>query len=263
MGTGAIGSTSFWQQDQNFWQQAQSNDSTIAATNSVINAMSAAETSEGKGLASIANKSALNRVNSQLVSAIQSILDGGTGSTSSSASSSSSSAGTPAAPAIGTGTQALTTSTSLSTLGVLAGGTITVSSGAYTTTYTSTGNDTVGDFMQAVNTDLVGNAPVTASLSSTGRLVLTGKNTTNMILVGGVYASNIGFGVNNNSFKPTKGTPASTPPATTSTASSSTAKTSTASTAKSYTTVGSEISSSAASLLSDSGAGGSLVDMLA
>jgi hypothetical protein len=266
MSTGGIGSTpSFWQQDQSYWQQAQSNDSSIAATNSVINAMSAAETSQGKGLASIANKSALNRVNSQLVSAIQNILDGGTGSSSSSSTSSSSSSSSVPVPATATGTAALSTSTPLSTLGVLAGGTITVTAGADMTTYTSTGSDTVGDLMHALNTDLVGNAPVTASLSSSGRLVLTAKNDTDMILVGGVYASNIGFGVNNNSFQPTKGTStASTTPATTSTTSSqSTAKTSTASTSKSYTTVASEMSSSAASLLSDSGAGGSLVDMLA
>lgn len=268
MGTGAIGSTpSFWQQDQSFWQQAQSNDSSIAATNSVINAMSAAESSQGKGLASIANKAALNRVNSQLVSAIQNILDGGTGSSSSSATSSSSSTSTAPAPAIATGTAALTTGTPLSTLGVLAGGTITVSSGAYTTTYTSTGSDTVGDLMHALNNDLVGNAPVTASLSSTGRLVLTAKNDTNMILIGGVYASNIGFGATNDSFQPTKGTskaPSTSTAATSTSTSSSTSKSSsTAKTSKSYTTLASETAGSAASVLSDSGAGGSLVDMLA
>jgi hypothetical protein len=256
MGTGAIGSTSsFWQQDQSYWQQAQSNDSSVAASDSVINAMSSAETSLGKGLASIANSSALSRVNSQLVAAIQGILDGNTGSSSSSSSPS---------PAVGTGTASLSLSTPLSLLGIPTGGEITVSAGADTTTYMSTGTDTVGDLMNAINTDAYGNAPVTASLNSGGRLVLTSKNTTDVITVGGLYASNVGFGVNNRSFKPTEGTSStsstSTAPASTST---STTKTSTAKTSTSYSTLASETASSAASVLSDSGAGGTLVDLLA
>jgi hypothetical protein len=267
MGTGAIGSTSsFWQQDQSYWQQAQSNDSSVAASDSVINAMSSAETSLGKGLASIANSSALSRVNSQLVAAIQGILDGNTGSSSSSsagASSSSSSSSSPS-PAVGTGTASLSLSTPLSLLGIPTGGEITVSAGADTTTYMSTGTDTVGDLMNAINTDAYGNAPVTASLNSGGRLVLTSKNTTDVITVGGLYASNVGFGVNNRSFKPTEGTSStsstSTAPASTST---STTKTSTAKTSTSYSTLASETASSAASVLSDSGAGGTLVDLLA
>jgi trimeric autotransporter adhesin len=270
MSIGAIGSTpSFWQQDQSYWQQAQSNDSSVAASDSVINAMSSAETSLGKGLASIANKTALNRVNSELTAAIQNILSGNTGSSSSSSSAtSSSSSGTPAAPAIGTGTAAVTLSTPLSTLGVLAGGSITVSAGAYTTTYTSTGTDTVGNLIYAINQDQVGNAPVTASLNSDGRLVLTGKNDTDTITVGGVYAANIGFGASNDSFKPTAGTASSTS-TDSSTGTSSTSSTSSASTSsstsksRSYSTVASETASDAASVLSDSGAGGLLVDMLA
>ena len=74
MSTGGIGSsTSFWQQDQSYWQQASSNDSSISATDSVINAISSAETSKGKGLASIANQTALNRTDSQLEAAVEQI----------------------------------------------------------------------------------------------------------------------------------------------------------------------------------------------
>jgi hypothetical protein len=273
MGTGSIGSsTSFWQQDQSYWQQASSNDSSISATDSVINAISSAETSKGKGLASIANQSALNRTDSDLEAAIQSILSGNTGSSSSSSTSSStSSSSTSPAPATGTGTAVLSTSTSLSTLGIPAGATISVTASGDTTRYTSTGSDTVGDLMQTLNQDLVGNAPVTASLSSSGRLVLTAKNDTAMITVGGIYASNIGFGGTNNNFSPTKGTSSASSTSSSTTASKSTSTSSSTSkstststsTKKSYTTLASETSSSAASVLSDSGAGGTLVDMLA
>lgn len=273
MSIGSIGSsTSFWQQDQNFWQQAQQNDNTLTASDSIINAMSSAETSLGKGLASIANQTALNRVNSQLTSAIENILNGNTGSSSSSTTSSSSSSSSSSAPspATGTGTAVLSTSTPLSLLGVLAGGSITVSAGANTTEYTSTGTDTVGDLLSAINANNFGNAQVTASLNSSGNLVLTSKNDTNTIIVGGIYASNIGFAVGHQTFTPTKSSSSSaasggTGTSTASSASSSTStKSSSSSTAKtSYTTLASEMSSSAASLLSDSGVGGTLVDMLA
>src|SRR5579863_4988688 len=216
MSTGGIGSsTSFWQQDQAFWQQSQ-NSSSIAATDAVMNAMSAAETKLGKGLAGIANSTALNRTNSQLMAAIQNVLNGNTGQTSSSTNTSSAATTTAPVAATGTGTKALSVSTPLSLLGVLHGGEITVSAGANTTTYTSTGTDTVGDLLQAINANDFGNAQVTAALGVHGNLVLTSKNTTNMITVGGLYASNIGFGVGNNSFKPTKKTvPAASTPATT------------------------------------------------
>jgi hypothetical protein len=149
----------------------------------------------------------------------------------------------------------------LSLLGVLKGGEITVSAGLNTTTYTSNGTDTVGDLIQAINANDFGNAQVAASLNGSGNLVIASKNTTDVVTVGGLYASNIGFGVGNTSSKPTKKTaPAATTPVTT----PSSSKTSnTASTAKSYTTPATEMVSTAASLLSDSGAGGSLVDMLA
>jgi hypothetical protein len=273
MSIGSIGSTpSFWQQDQSYWQQAQENDNSTAATDSVINAIGSAETSLGKGLASIANQTALGRVNSELSAAIQNILNGNTSSSSSNAAStsSSSSSNSSPSPATGTGTAALSINTPLSLLGVLAGGKITVSAGADTTTYTSTGTDTVGDLMSAIDADDYGNAQVTAALNTKGNLVLTSKNDTDSIVVGGVYASNIGFAVGHQTFTPTKGSSSSSSTGSTSNSSAASSSTSTKSTSSSaaktstsYTTVASEMSSSAASLLSDSGDGGTLVDMLA
>lgn len=264
----SIGSTnlSFWQQDQNSWQQSQQTNNSIAATTSIINAISTAETNQGKGLASIANATALNRVDTQLSQAIQNILTGNAGQTSSGSStgSSSTAASSKPAPATGTGTAVVSTSTPLKSLGIPAGGIVTVSAGKNTTTYASTGSDTVGDLMNALNSDLVGNAAVTASISKGGRLVLTSKNTSDTITVGALYAHNIGFSTGNNTFKPTTSTSttpaASTPPASTS---STTSSSPTSSTKKSYTTPATEMLSSAASLLSASGVAGSLVNMLA
>jgi hypothetical protein len=276
MSIGAIGSTpSFWQQDQSYWQQAQENDNSTSATDSVINAIGSAETNLGKGLASIANQTALSRVKTQLSAAIQNILNGNTGSSSSSSSgaSSSSSSNSSSSPATGTGTAALSISTPLSLLGILAGGTITIGAGANMTTYRSTGTDTVGDLMNAINANDFGNAAVSASLSRDGRLVLTSKNDTDTITVGGIYASNIGFAVGNQTFTPTKGKPSastasrgtgtSAPTANAASGSSNGNPTSRANGKKSYSTEASEMLSSASSLLSDSGDGGTLVDMLA
>jgi hypothetical protein len=254
-----IGSSqSFWQQDQASWPQNQTNSS-IAATDAVMGAMSSAEANLGKGLASIANSAALKRVNTQLSQAIQNVLSGNTGQPLSSTTSSSIPTTTVPVAATGTGTKALSVSTPLSLLGVLHGGEITVSAGANTTTYNSSGTDTVGDLLKAINANDYGNAQVSASLSRNGNLVITSKNTTDVVTVGGLYASNIGFGVGNTSFKATKKTaPAPTTPAPT-----QSSKTSPPSTAKSYTTRATEMVSSAASLLSDSGVAGSLVDLLA
>jgi hypothetical protein len=259
----SIGSStsSFWSQDQSYWNQQQSAESSTSATTALINAMGDAVANEAKGKASIANSEALKRVNSQLVAAIQSVLSGSTTSTSSTSSSSSSSY-TAAKPATGTGTAPLTVSTPLSQLGIPAGGSVTIGAGGDTTTYASTGSDTVGDLMSAINKDYYGNAQVTASLNSTGDLVLTSKNTTDEITVNGVYARNLGFGASNDTFKatPAVGTP---PSAATSTASTTSSSSSSSTTKKSYTTPLSEAASSAASLLSDSGAAGSVVDLLA
>jgi len=283
MGIGSIGSApSFWQQDQSYWQQAQENDNTTTATDSVINAISSAETNLGKGLAGIANSSALKRVNSQITALVQQALGSSSSSSSSgstSASSSSSSSATnksTASPATGTGTVVLTPSAPLATLGILPGGAITVGAGPNTTTYTSTGTDTVADLLNAINVDLPTNANVTASLSAKGQLVITSRDDKTSIFIGGsgTDAAAIGFGAGNNTFLPKTASSSSTASAAASSSSSSTSSSSTSSSAsssstssakstKSYTTVASEIRSSAASVLSDSGAGGTLVDMLA
>jgi flagellar hook protein FlgE len=107
----------------------------------------------------------------------------------------------PDALATGTGTQsALSSTTTLASLGITSGETITVNDGTNTTSYTSTGSDTVGDLMTSING---GTAQVSASINSSGNLVLTGNNYTSSITVGGTAASDIGFGAGENAFSPT------------------------------------------------------------
>ncbi len=107
----------------------------------------------------------------------------------------------PDAAAVGTSTGIdVTSTTTLASLGINSGDTITVDDGTNTTTYTSTGSDTVGDLISAING---GSAAVTASINSSGDLVLTGNNDTASITVGGTAASDIGFGAGENSFEPT------------------------------------------------------------
>ena len=80
----------------------------------------------------------------------------------------------PDAVATGTGTQTgLASATTLASLGITSGETITVNDGTNTTTYTSTGSDTVADLISAING---GSAKVTASLNGSGDLVLTGND---------------------------------------------------------------------------------------
>ena len=234
--------------------------SSLAATDSLIGAMGAAETSLGKGLASIANGQALTRTNNQITAEIQSVLTGGTGTTTSSTSSSSAAA-TPAKPATGTGNVSVSVSTPLSTLGIPQGGSVYFSANGKTTAYISTGSDTIGNLLSTINTNLPDNAQVSATLNSRGNIVLTSKNTSDQVSVNGVYASNIGFAVGNQTFKPT---PASTPAA--STASSSTSSSSkTASTSSSIAgleSIFTHNATSAASLLASSSASGSLVNLI-
>jgi hypothetical protein len=288
-------SQSFYAQDQSYWSQAQAQSQASAADAALINVMGTAETNEAKGLASIANQTALKRVNNQISALVQQVLDssssGSSSSSSSSAdsatSSSSSSSGSANAsgpsPAVGTGTVTVTTGTPLSNLGILSGGTITVSAGDNTTTYTSTGSDTIGDLMNAINVDLPTNANVTASLNSRGQLVITSRNTTNSISIGGFYASNIGFGVGNNSFSPvTKSSTTSSAAAsaksssTSSTSSATSGSTAGGSTASSTSTSSKKSAalpshlalsvqgvSTAAGVLAADGVSGSLVDLLA
>lgn len=225
----SIQSLSFWQQDQQFWSQAQSQAQSQSQSAALIDTMSSALTTESQGLASIANQQALTRTNSALTAAVQAALQqsstsstgssstgsSSTGSTSSSGSASSGSGSsgtpTPATPATGTGTVPLTNGTSLLTLGIPQNGDISVSDGTNTTTYVSTGSDTVGDLLNAINTtDVYGNAQVNAYLNPSGNLVITAQNTTDPVLVSGTFASNIGFGVTNDSFEPTAASSSST-----------------------------------------------------
>ncbi|MHB8816490.1 MAG: flagellar hook-basal body complex protein, partial [Steroidobacteraceae bacterium] len=112
----------------------------------------------------------------------------------------------PDAVAAGTGTVGnLTDATTLSSRGIASGDHIMIGDGTNTTTYTSTGTDTVGDLITFINSGASGNAAVTASLSG-GNLVLTGNNYTASIAVSGSAAndaSDLGFGASHNSFAPT------------------------------------------------------------
>ncbi len=106
----------------------------------------------------------------------------------------------PDAFAVGTGTvSGLTSSTTLASLGINSGDTITIDDGTNTTTYTSTGSDDISNLISAINS---GSAAVTASLDGNGHLVLTGNTYTSSITVGGTAAADIGFGAGQNSFEP-------------------------------------------------------------
>ena len=217
MGIGSIGSVSFWQQDQNNWNQAQVQAQTSAASDALITAMGNLMTNKVAGLASIANQEALDRVNAQLTAGLQSALQA-------SQSASSPNASTTGAPAIGTGTVPLSPTTSLLTLGIPPNGTITVSDGTNETLYASTGSDTVSDLINAINNqNIATNAQVTASLNERGQLVLTGNNKAVPISVGGLFASDVGFGDKNDSFQPTAPTPSSSSSSATPSSSSSAA----------------------------------------
>jgi hypothetical protein len=252
-----IGSSqSFWQQDQSYWSNQSGWSSSISATTAVNNALFSATTTLGKGLAAIANGQALTRTNNQIQSGIQDYIKAVSGS-------SSGSTATKAAPATATSTKAVSVSTTLSSLGILQGGSVYVSSANNTTAYTSTGSDTIGDLISALNTDLPANAPVTATINSQGHLVITSRNTTDQINISGVFASNLGYAVGNQSFKPTQATaPAASTTSSSSTSSTSTSSSSTSSTAA-VTSAFTESATSAATLLASSGASGSLVDLLA
>jgi hypothetical protein len=279
MSVGGIGSTpSFYQQDQDYWNKAQAQSQASSADAALINVMGQAESNLAKGLASIANQTALNRVNNKISALVEQLLNPSGSSTSSSSSnataSSASSSSTPGSPATGIGTARLTTNTSLSSLGILPGGTITVSAGNNATTYTSTGTDTVGDLINAINIDLPTNAQVTASLNAGGQLVITSRNDTDSIAIvgSGTDATAIGFGAGNAGFQPTapsSGSSAasgSSTPSTASTTSAASGKSSSTSSSKSLPSLVAlteQSLSTAAGILSGDGVGGTLVDMLA
>ena len=207
----SIGSVSFWQQDQNYWSSAQQNSQAQALSSTVINQMFGASTTLATGLASIANQTALDRVNTAAYGGSTKRAESSTAgvqprlrrparpastASSSSSSSAASSAAAPivAAPATGTGTVPLTSGTPLLGLGFLTRGNFTVSDGTYTTTYQSTGTDTVGDLINAINSSAPGNAQVTAWLNGSGNLVISSKNLIDTVSVSGDYAAALGFG---------------------------------------------------------------------
>lgn len=115
----------------------------------------------------------------------------------------------PDAVATGTGTVGgLSSTTTLTSLGISAGDQITISDGTNQTIYTvptGTPAPTVGDLMTAING---GTADVQASINnggSNGNLVLTGTNGTASVTVTatGADAAALGFGAGKNSFEPT------------------------------------------------------------
>jgi hypothetical protein len=286
----SIGSGSFWQQDQNFWARSQQVTQAQTLSSTVIDQMFGASSTLTTGLASIANQTALDRVNTALSAAVQGALNpGSTGSTASSSTSSaassasSSTSSTPpkaaapvvAAAATGTGTVPLTSGTPLLGLGFLTRGSFTVSDGTFTTTYQSTGTDTVGDLISAINSGTPGNALVRAWLNGSGNLVITSQNKNDTVTVGGDYAAALGFGSANATFAPTKPPPISHPVASSSTSASGSASSSASngSASKSTATPASGISANSALalqtggtaelLLASSGLAGSIVNILA
>ena len=278
----SVGSGSFWQQDQNFWARSQQITQAQTLSSTVIDQMFGASSTLTTGLASIANQTALDRVNTALSAAVQGALNptsasstasSSTSSTASSASSSSSPAAPKAAapvvsaPATGTGTVPLTSGTSLLGLGFLTRGNFTVSDGTYTTTYQSTGTDTVGDLIGAINSGAPGNAQVRAWLNGSGDLVISSQNKNDTVTVSGDYAAALGFGSTNATFAPTKPPPISHPVV------SSSTSTTNGSASKSTATPASGIANNSALalqtggtaelLLASSGLAGSIVNILA
>jgi hypothetical protein len=285
----SIGSGSFWQQDQNFWAKSQQVTQAQALSSTVIDQMFGASTTLATGLASIANQTALDRVNTALTAAVQGALN--STSASSTASSSTSSTASPsspssaasstaapivAAPATGTGTVPLTSGTPLLGLGFLTRGSFTVSDGTFTTTYQSTGTDTVGDLISAINSGAPGNAQVSAWLNGSGNLVITSLNKIDTVSVSGDYAAALGFGNTNATFAPVTPPPVSHPVVSSSSSasgsnasssatggSSSTGTATAASGIANNSALALQTGSTAELLLASSGSAGSLLNILA
>ena len=282
----SIGSGSFWQQDQNFWARSQQTTQAQALSATVINQMFGASTTLATGLASIANQTALDRVNTALTAAVQGALNptsasstassstSATGSSSSSSSAASSAAApVVAAAATGTGTVPLTSGTSLLGLGFLTRGSFTVSDGTYSTTYQSTGTDTVGDLINAINSGAPGNAQVNAWLNGSGNLVISSLNKIDTVSVSGDYAAALGFGNTNATFAPVTPPPVSHPVVSSSASGSGSSSNSSSSATNGTTTAASGIAKNSALalqtggtaelLLASSGSAGSLLNILA
>jgi len=290
----SVGSGSFWQQDQNFWARSQQITQAQTLSSTVIDQMFGASSTLTTGLASIANQTALDRVNTALSAAAQGALNpassgstassstSSTASSASSASSSSSAAASSAKPpvvsaaAIGTGTVPLTSGTSLLGLGFLTRGNFSVSDGTFTTTYQSTGTDTVGDLIGAINSGAPGNAQVSAWLNGSGNLVITSLNKIDTVSVSGDYAAALGFGNTNATFAPVTPPPVSHPVVSSSSSasgsnasssatggSSSTGTATAASGIANNSALALQTGSTAELLLASSGSAGSIVNILA
>jgi flagellar hook protein FlgE len=109
----------------------------------------------------------------------------------------------PDAAALGTGTVTLASgvNTTLASLGMTAGQTISVFDGTHTDTYTmpNSGTPKISDVIAALGVT----AAVTATVNGNNQLVLTGTNDLDPLTVSGTAASTVGFGTGNNSFQPT------------------------------------------------------------
>jgi len=219
----SISSLSFWQQNQNYWARAARRSQSLASSAALMSVMSDAITNQARGMASIANQTALDRTNTALSAALQSALGStntpaGSSGSSSSASGSSSASASPgdtaaiSGPATGTGKVPLTSSTSLQTFHIIKGGTFSVSDGIGATVYTSNGHDTVGDVINAINSASPGHAQAFAWIDDSGKLKIAATDTSHTITIGGTAAAALGFGAGNNSFQPATST-ASTSPA--------------------------------------------------
>src|SRR5580692_8705294 len=279
----SVGSGSFWQQDQNFWARSQQITQAQTLSSTVIDQMFGASSTLTTGLASIANQTALDRVNTALSAAVQGALKpGSTGSTASSSTSSTAASSTPSfakssaaapvvgAPATGTGTVPLTSGTSLLGLGFLTRGNFSVSDGTFTTTYQATGTDTVGDLISAINSGAPGNAQVRAWLNGSGNLVITSLNKFNTVSVSGDYAAALGFGNTNATFAPVTPPPVSHPvvsssPSGANAGSSATGGSSSKSTSgfANNSALALQTGGTAELLLASSGSAGSLLNILA
>jgi len=218
----SISDLSFWQQNRNYWYRAAQRSQSLASSAALMSVMSDAITNQARGMASIANQTALNRTNAALSAAVQSALQGpnaGKSSSSSTASgsapaSASASPGDTAAisgPATGTGKVPLTGSTSLQTFHIIKGGTFSVSDGIGATVYTSNGHDTVGDVINAINSASPGHAQAFAWIDDSGKLKIAATDTSHTITIGGTAAAALGFGAGNNSFQPATNTTSTSP----------------------------------------------------
>jgi flagellar hook protein FlgE len=108
----------------------------------------------------------------------------------------------PDAKAVGTGSVVLSggANTTLASLGMTVGQTVTVADGTNTTTFTVAAGSKISDLVAAING---GTAAVTASVSAGNQLVLTGNNFLVPITVAGTNAAAVGFGAGLTSFQPT------------------------------------------------------------